>query len=106
MDNPEAYHNKLSRRRAIGLLGLGIGAIQFPIGCIREKSKEDSVKSEQIHYMTLTKISKMIKSKEISSVELTQLILNRITTVDKKLNSYLTVLMKQRLLLPVNLIKS
>ena len=91
MDNPEAYHNKLSRRRAIGLLGLGIGAIQFPIGCIREKSKEDSVKSEQIHYMTLTKISKMIKSKEISSVELTQLILNRITTVDKKLNSYLTV---------------
>jgi amidase len=91
MDNPETYHNKLSRRRAIGLLGFGIGAIQFPIGCTKEKSKEDSLKSEPIHYMTLTKISKMIKTKEISSVDLTQLMLNRIATVDKKLNSYLTV---------------
>lgn len=36
----------------------------------------------------------MIKSKEISSVELTQLILNRIEIIDAKLNSYITV-MKQ-----------
>ena len=90
MNNPETYHNQLSRRRAIGLLGLGMGAIQFPMGCTKDKSMKDSVKSESIHYMTLSKISKMIRKKEISSAELTQIILNRITTVDKKLNSYLT----------------
>tara|TARA_B100000809_G_C14768106_1_gene398371 strand:+ start:327 stop:581 length:255 start_codon:yes stop_codon:yes gene_type:complete len=84
MNNPETYHNKLSRRRAIGLLGLGMGAIQFPMGCTKDKSMKDSVKSEPIHYMTLSKISKMIRKKEISSAELTQIILNRITTVDKK----------------------
>ena len=52
MNNPETYHNKLSRRRAIGLLGLGMGAIQFPMGCTKDKSMKDSVKSEPIHYMT------------------------------------------------------
>jgi amidase len=92
MHNIETKHSKVSRRRAIGLLGLGAVAIQFPIGCIGGQSKVVSLEGEQIHYKTIAKISKMIKSRKISSEELTQLILNRISVVDKEFNSYITVM--------------
>lgn len=98
MDISKNYNHKLSRRKAIALLGLSAVAVQFPIGCINEQSKEDSMVSEPIHYMTLNEISKMIKSKGISSVELTQLMLNRITVVDKKLNSFITVMYESALI--------
>ncbi len=84
-------HSKLSRRKALALLGLGSIAIQLPMGCNRRQSRVDSLERELIHYKTISEISKMIKSGEISSTELTQLMLNRIATVDKKLNSYLTI---------------
>jgi len=92
MDNHEIFPNKLSRRRAITLLGLSALAFQFPYGCTNEHSSENTFESEPIYYMTLIEISKMIKSKDISSTELTQLMLNRIATVDKYLNSFITVM--------------
>lgn len=92
MYNIEINHRKVSRRRALKLLGLGAVAIQFPYGCTGGQSKVDSLEHEPIHYKTIAEISKMIKSKKISSVELTQLILNRIGTIDNKLNSYITVM--------------
>ena len=75
-------HSKLSRRKALGLLGLGAIAIQLPMGCNGWQSSKESLESELIHYKTISEISKMIKSREISSTELTQLMLNRIATVD------------------------
>jgi len=83
--------NKLSRRKALGLLGLGAIAIQLPMACNGWQSSKEKLEKELIHYKTISEISKMIKSREISSIELTQLMLNRITTVDEKLNSYLFV---------------
>ncbi|MBV1888536.1 MAG: hypothetical protein KUG51_04530, partial [Urechidicola sp.] len=83
--------SNLSRRKAIGLLGLGAIAIQLPISCNGWQSNEEALKKELIHYKTISEISKMIKSGEISSTELTQLMLDRITKIDKKLNSYLIV---------------
>ena len=55
--------NKVSRRRAISLLGLGAVIIQFPIGCFGGKSKVDILEGESIHFKTIAEISKMIKKK-------------------------------------------
>lgn len=60
------------------------------MACNGRQSRIDSFKF--IHYKTISEISKMIKSREISCVELTQSILDRIAIVDKKLNSYITLL--------------
>ena len=84
----------ISRRKVIGLLGLGSLAIVLPFGCSNKQSKLYSGTDEPFYYLTISEISTMIKSREISSVELTQLMLNRIETVDAKLNSFITV-MKQ-----------
>jgi amidase len=89
-------HSKLSRRKALGLLGLGAVAIHFPFACT-EGQTEDSLEGKQIHYKTIAEISKMIKSRQISSVELTQSILDRIAIVDKRLNSYITVMRQSAL---------
>jgi amidase len=94
MNNKQNDVLSISRRKAIGLLGVGGLAIQLPFGCSFEQSKIDSGTNEPLYYRTIAEISKMIKSKEISSVELTQQILNRIEKVDEKLNSFITV-MKQ-----------
>jgi len=92
MNNFEISHLKVTRRRAIGLIGLGVVAFQLPIGCIGDQSKTDYKQDEPIHYKTIAEISEMIKSKQISSVELTQSILNRIAILDGELNSYITVM--------------
>jgi len=42
-------------------------------------------------YMTLTEASKLIKSREISPVDLTQFCLDRIDSIDEKLNSFITI---------------
>lgn len=83
--------SKFSRRKVIGLLGLGAITAQLPMGCNGWETSKEMIESESLHYKTISEISKMIKSREISSSELTQLMLNRIITVDKKLNSYLTI---------------
>ncbi len=83
--------SKSSRRKALSLLGLGAIAIQLPLACNGWQSSKETLENELIHYKTISEISKMIKSGEISSTERTQLMLDRIATVDKKLNSYLIV---------------
>lgn len=84
-------HIKLSRRKVLALLGLGTIAIQLPMGCNGRQSGKEALESELLHYKTISEISKMIKTREISSTDLTQLMLNRIAKVDKKLNSYLAL---------------
>ncbi|MBV1888088.1 MAG: Asp-tRNA(Asn)/Glu-tRNA(Gln) amidotransferase GatCAB subunit A [Urechidicola sp.] len=83
--------SNLSRRKALGLLGLGALAMQIPMACIKRQSSKEILEKEMIHYKTISEMAKMIKSGEISSTELTQIMLDRISTVDKKLNSYLFV---------------
>lgn len=92
MEYHETFPIKVSRRRAIALLGLGAVAVQFPAGCTKKHSMDGTSESEPIYYMTLTEISGMIKAQAISSTELTQLMLNRIAAIDKNLNSFITVI--------------
>ncbi len=44
-----------------------------------------------MHHKTIAALASDLKEKRISSVELTQLYLNRIHTLDKKLNSFITI---------------
>lgn len=86
-----------SRRQAIGLLGLGGMAMFFPFACSNAKDETSADEEEPIHFKTIVEISQMIQSKEISSVALTQLLLDRIEMVDASLHSYLTVMKKSAL---------
>jgi len=52
---------------------------------------------ESIHYAGLTEVAALIKCGDLSPVELTQRMLNRITTVDANLHSYITVMAEQAL---------
>ncbi|MDH4092728.1 MAG: amidase [Cyclobacteriaceae bacterium] len=92
MENNLSNRSTISRRRAIGILGLSAAAIQFPYGCSGERANIDADNDEPIYYKTLAEISALIKLKKISSVALTQTMLNRIGAIDKKLNSYITVM--------------
>lgn len=47
--------------------------------------------ADSIHYASLSHVAKLIQTGELSPVELTELMLNRITEVDKTLLSYATV---------------
>jgi len=46
----------------------------------------------ELHYLSISKASHLIRTKEISPVEITSVILDRIDKFDKKLNSYITPL--------------
>jgi aspartyl-tRNA(Asn)/glutamyl-tRNA(Gln) amidotransferase subunit A len=51
----------------------------------------------QIPFLSATELSTLIKAKEVSPVEATQAYLDRITLVDSKLNSYITVCREEAL---------
>ncbi len=87
----------ISRRRVVGLLGLGVIATQFPFACTSENAKLSDLEKQSIHYLTLTEVAELIKSKKISSEELTQLMLDRIAALDGKLNSYITIMREDAL---------
>jgi amidase len=87
---------KISRRKVIGLLGFGIIASQFPLACGPGSSKLSDSDKQSLHYLTLTEVAELIKSKKISSETLTQLMLNRISHLDR-LNSYNTVMRESAL---------
>ena len=44
-----------------------------------------------IHFANISDVSTLIETKEISPVELTQHLLSRIESIDRKLKSYVTV---------------
>lgn len=96
VSNP-SYSPIISRRRVVGLLGLSVLATQFPFGCTSENAKLSDLDKQRIHYLTLMEVAELIKSKKISSEELTKLILDRIAAIDGKLNSYITVMREDAL---------
>lgn len=86
-----------SRRKFMGLLGLGGLATLLPLGWKGLPSKIDLTADDPLYYRSIAEISEMIRSKEISSVELTELLLRRIEEVDARLHSYITVMKKSAL---------
>lgn len=53
--------------------------------------------TEPLHYTSLRDVARSIQSREISPVELTTRILDRIAAIDGKLKSYATVMREQAL---------
>lgn len=60
-------------------------------------SKQSGAAVEPLHYSSLRDVARRIQSREISPVELTARILDRIATIDPKLKSYATVMREQAL---------
>ena len=87
--------NKMTRRKAAGLFGFGLLAAQFPFSCVPKPKPLTKEEKSILHFRTLAEVGELIKSKRITSEELTQLMLERIRLVDGKLNSYITVMEEQ-----------
>jgi amidase len=82
-----------SRRDLLALFGAGMLA-SLQTGCSSDPmpSVEDPVELGALHYLTLAEVARLIEAKKISPVELTQLMLARISALDGRLHSYATVM--------------
>lgn len=89
---------RLSRRGLLALFGYGMAASLLP-AC--SPSSTPPVEGYQnrgpLHYLSLTDVARLIEAKEISPVELTQMMLDRIYTLDVRLHSYATVMADEAL---------
>jgi amidase len=104
-EGPNKCEARLSRRQAlIGIGSAALLALQSP--CSSKGSNPASPASSQsgkqpatepLHYSSLRDVARRIQSMEISPVELTTRMLDRIAAVDPKLKSYATVMRQQAL---------
>jgi hypothetical protein len=80
----------IDRREALGLLG---GGFLTPLIDWRTSSPQPSpaVTTEPLHYQSLQDVGRRIASGELSPVDLTHRLLERIATVDATLKSYATI---------------
>ena len=77
----------MSRRRAMAVLAAGA---VVPLGAC--KGQSSSTTGEELHFMSLEDVAHRIASCDISPVNLTQHMLDRIVKVDRTLKSYATVI--------------
>jgi amidase len=96
--NIQLENKKLSRRKVISFLTMGLVATQLPFACKNRTLTLSDLEKQKIHFLTLSEVAALIKSRKISSEELTQLMLNRIEAIDGKLNSYITIMGKDALI--------
>ena len=84
---------RLSRRDLLALFGAGMVA-SLQTGCSSDStpSVEEPVDHGSLHYLSLAAVARLIETKKISPVELTQLMLERIRALDSRLHSYATVM--------------
>jgi amidase len=100
-DDPESkppvvrshLHDLMSRRSALALLGAS-ALVSVPT-CSRSSSSESraatSSKAGALHYLGLQEIAGLLKSHQLSPVDLTRHMLDRISKVDVRLKSYATI---------------
>lgn len=82
-----------TRRDLLTLLGTGIlASLQTGCSSVAKPPPEASANLDALHYRSLTEVAPLIETRQISPVELTQLMLDRIDTVDRRLHSYATVM--------------
>lgn len=83
----------LSRRELLGMIGVGALACLHS-GCMpgRDSSSRDGGLDGPIHFASLQDVARLIESGELTSVELTELMLARIESIDSRLKSYATVM--------------
>ena len=82
----------VSRRTALGLLGAT--AVAQVAGCRSASSTPPAsiAASDAVHFLTLVDIGRRIASREVSPVDLTERMLDRIGRIDPGLKSYATVM--------------
>ncbi|HEY1912235.1 MAG TPA: amidase [Vicinamibacterales bacterium] len=87
----------ISRRAVLGLLGAS--ALVHAAGCRTSSSTSQPGVDPAVplYYLTLGEIGRRIESRELSPVELTGRMLDRIATVDRRLKSYATVMREEAL---------
>ena len=84
---------RLSRRDLLALVGGGIVASVHG-ACSPEPTPPPAGDAEggSLHYSSLTEVARLIEARELSPVDLTQMMLDRIEAVDSRLRSYATVI--------------
>lgn len=89
---------RLSRRNLLALFGYGMAASLLP-ACSRSSAPPvvDHQNRGPLHYLSLSEVARLIEAKEISPVELTQMMLDRIHALDVRLHSYATVMADEAL---------
>ena len=88
----------MTRRDALALLGAAAAAGALP-ACSREPEPQPAVQVPAVrrqppgdlHYRSLREVAGLIEAREISPLELTQQLLDRIAALDGRLKSYATV---------------
>jgi amidase len=88
---------KISRRKALGLLGT-LAATSYT-GCSRTSggNHKEPRDTEPLYYLDLREVARRIQTRELSPVDLTNTLLDRIVAIDSKLNSYVTIVREQAL---------
>src|ERR1700737_1585310 len=101
---PNDREARMSRRQVLISIG-GAALLSFQSSCSSKQSNPSSASNqpgkqptmEPLHYSSLRDVARRIQPKEISPVELTTRMLDRIAAVDPKLKSYATVMREQAL---------
>ena len=82
---------RMSRRELVGVLG---GAATLPVHkdwWAQVRAPRPPLREDSLHYMPLSQVARLIETGEVSPVEVTRQILNRIASIDGALQSYVTV---------------
>ena len=85
----------MSRRQFIGFCAAGV-ALPLGASSFRESPNQEPASGipgdQPLHYLSLKEVARLIESRQLSPVELTRLMLDRIDAVDTRLLSYATVM--------------
>ena len=101
MSAPPQNERLLSRRRAMALLGataaVPLVACKPAASPPAAASGGTAAKDGGLHFLTLAEVARRIAARELSPVDLTQRLLDRIHTIDPTLTSFATVMSEQAL---------
>src|ERR1051326_1987209 len=86
---------RFSRREFVAI-GLGVTALKTTSGSTQSLSRTAAA-SDELLSLSLSEVSKRIRAKQVTSVDLTQALLDRIKVYNPKLNAYITVMHEQAL---------
>src|SRR5215472_882175 len=86
---------KFSRREFVAI-GLGAATLKTASGSTRPLSPTPAA-PEELLSLPLSEVSKRIRARQVTSVELAEALLNRIRIYNPKLNAYITVMHDQAL---------
>ena len=89
------FVNQSTRREYIRLMGLGLVSTQIPFISYGFTDNANSDYFGELYYKTISEISNLIASKQITSLALTAMMLERIEKYDIELNSYVTLMSEQ-----------